>query len=69
MSTESVSIHPGVVDGARRHPKVNTCGNSSLYKRLERQLAGIEKHLEANPKDALSLARVGQIKQILRGGS
>jgi hypothetical protein len=45
--------------------KPNTCKPSSLHKRLERQLQGIQKHLEANPNDKLSLMRVSTIKSIL----
>jgi hypothetical protein len=43
----------------------NTCGNSSLKKRLTRQLSGIMAHLEANPNDNLSRARVDTIKALL----
>lgn len=45
--------------------KPNTCGTSSLHKRMERQLKGIEKHLEQFPNDVLSIARVSAIKAIL----
>lgn len=45
--------------------KKNTCKPSSLHKRLERQLKGIEKHLETNPNDKLSLMRVSTIKSLL----
>lgn len=47
--------------------KANTCKPSSLHKRMQRQLAGIEKHLEVHPRDSLSIARVSRIKSILRG--
>ena len=67
MATKATSIHPGVVDNRRIFPKVNTCGNSSLGARLGRQLAGIEKHLETNPRDSLSQQRVGTIKSLLGG--
>jgi len=43
----------------------NTCANSSLAKRLTRQLAGIMAHLEHNPQDTLSQARASTIKQLL----
>lgn len=66
MANESVGIHPGVKGGKRCYPKVNTCANSSLEKRMMRQLAGIEKHLETNPRDSLSQARVSNIKSRLR---
>lgn len=62
-----ISIHPGVLGGRRIYPIVNTCGNSSQGKRLARQLAGIEKHLEANPRDTLSQQRVSTIKSLLGG--
>jgi ribosomal protein S15P/S13E len=58
------SIHPRVSAGTE---KVNTCANSSLMKRMTRQLAGIEKHLEKHPRDALSQQRVSTIKTILSG--
>lgn len=44
----------------------NTCAPSSLNKRMERQLAGIEKHLEQHPRDLLSVQRVATINGILR---
>jgi ribosomal protein S15P/S13E len=44
----------------------NTCANSSLAKRLNRQLAGIMAHLERHPKDTLSQNRVSTINQLLR---
>jgi len=47
--------------------KPNTCKPSSLHKRLQRQLDGIEKHLEVHPGDRLSIERVTRIKSILRG--
>lgn len=65
MAIDSVGIHPGVKGGRRHFPKVNTCANSSLAKRMQRQLAGIEKHLETNPRDSLSQQRVGTIKSLL----
>ena len=45
---------------------LNTCANSSLQKRLTRQLAGIMAHLEHHPNDKLSLARVATINELLR---
>lgn len=65
--TEQQGIHPGVIGGRRIHPKVNTCANSSLNKRLTRQLAGIEKHLGRHPNDMLSQQRVATIKALLAG--
>jgi hypothetical protein len=50
----------------RTGPKINTCKPSTLNKRLTRQLAGIMAHLEQNPGDQLSLARVSRIKELLR---
>jgi ribosomal protein S15P/S13E len=47
--------------------KNNTCGPSSLHKRLQRQLEGIQKHLEVHPNDNLSRARVSRINELLRG--
>lgn len=61
------SIHPRVSGGRTTSPKVNTCANSSLVKRMTRQLAGIEKHLEQHPRDGLSQQRVSAIKSILSG--
>jgi hypothetical protein len=42
--------------------KVNTCAPSSRQKRLERQLEGIQKHLEQFPDDKLSQARASIIR-------
>ena len=57
-------MHPGVSNGRRHSPKTNTCANRSS-RRLERALAGIEKHLERHPRDAMSVARVAAIKMEL----
>ena len=64
---EDQSIHPRVSGGRTVFAKVNTCANSSLIKRMTRQLAGIEKHLEQHPRDGLSQQRVSVIKAILSG--
>jgi hypothetical protein len=64
---EQQGIHPGVIGGRRVHERVNTCKNSSLVKRMTRQLAGIEKHLERHPNDTLSQQRVATINAILSG--
>lgn len=45
--------------------RTNTCKPSSLHKRMERQLSGIEKHLEVHPNDKMSAARVAVIRGIL----
>lgn len=63
---DSKSIHPGVVNGHRISPKVNTCGNSSTEKRLQRQHAGITKHLIDHPRDVLSLLRLSTITALLK---
>jgi hypothetical protein len=57
MAKESLSIHPGVVAGKRKHPKVNTSAARSS-RRLTMALAGIERHLEEHPSDAMSAARL-----------
>jgi hypothetical protein len=44
----------------------NTCGNSSLQKRLTAQLAGIMAHLVRHPRDTLSQTRVSTIQDLLR---
>jgi hypothetical protein len=43
----------------------NTCANSSLQKRMTRQLAGIMAHLERHPRDVLSQTRVSTIRNLL----
>lgn len=43
-------------------PKKNTCQPSSLQARLQRQLEGIEKHLESYPNDKLSQQRAATIR-------
>jgi hypothetical protein len=45
--------------------KNNTCAPSSYEKRLQRQLAGIEKHLENFPNDKLSQMRAATIRSEL----
>jgi hypothetical protein len=45
--------------------KPNTCQPSSLHSRLERQLAGIEKHLAQFPHDKLSHERAAKIRSQL----
>lgn len=54
-------MHPGVSNGRRHAPKTNTCANRSS-RRLERALAGIEKHLEHHPHDGMSTTRAAIIK-------
>lgn len=44
---------------------VNTCANSSLIKRMQRQLAGVTEHLERHPRDTLSQMRVSTITMLL----
>ena len=60
---KSESIHPRVFFG-RDGVKKNTAKPRSRRK-LERALKGIEKHLEQNPKDAMSQQRVATIKALL----
>ncbi len=43
-------------------PKPNTCAPSSRQIRLERQLEGIQKHLENFPDDKLSQQRAATIR-------
>jgi hypothetical protein len=57
------SIHPRSWPGGSRE-KRNTC-NPRSHRKLERALAGIEKHLEQHPHDGVSAARVAKIKTIL----
>lgn len=40
----------------------NTCKPSSLRARLERQLASLKAHLENNPKDKMTAARINVIE-------
>jgi ribosomal protein S15P/S13E len=49
-----------------KHKVNNTCANSSLAKRLTRQLDGIMAHLERHPRDDLSKTRVSTINDLLR---
>jgi hypothetical protein len=60
-----MSMHPSIEAGRRRFEKVNTCGNSSKSSRLTKQLNGILRHLETNPRDSLSQQRVSTIKSLL----
>ena len=62
MSVNNVSIHPRVW---HRGEKKNTSKPRSTMK-LERALKGIERHLETNPHDSMSRARVAAINNQLR---
>lgn len=48
--------------GKSTKAKPNTCQPSSLHARLERQLAGIEKHLAEFPRDTMSQSRAAKIR-------
>lgn len=61
----SESIHPRAFFGPAGKKK-NTAEPRSK-KRLERAMAGIQKHLEAHPGDGMSRQRVTAIKTILAG--
>lgn len=56
-------IHPRVMYGANGVKK-NTAKSRSRRK-LERALAGIEKHLEAHPQDGMSRQRIATIQALL----
>ena len=57
------SIHPRVYYGANGVKKNTSKPRSRL--KLERALAGIEKHLEAHPRDSIRVGRAEAIKKIL----
>jgi hypothetical protein len=63
VGTNNISIHPrSSVFG--HGPKLNTTKPRSRAK-LERQLRGVEGHLEKHPGDLMSQGRVNIIKAIL----
>jgi hypothetical protein len=63
MRENNISIHPRTsVFG--HGPKLNTAKPTSRRK-LERQLRGIEGHLEKHPDDLMSQGRVNIIKAML----
>jgi hypothetical protein len=58
---ENHSIHLRVVNGRTMYAKVNTC----LGKRPEtiaRAIAGISRHLEAHPHDAMAATRLAKLR-------
>lgn len=48
---ESLSIHPRNWKSTKEGVKKNTCAPSSLHKRMSRMVAGLERHIENNPRD------------------
>lgn len=63
-SRSSLSIHPRFWAGGDKQ-KHNTCGTSSLAKRMRRAIAGMEKHLEQFPQDAACQSRLATARQRL----
>lgn len=61
-----ISIHPHATWNGRRSPPLSTCAPRSVH-RLQRQLAGIAKHLEQHPNDSMSRQRVATIRALLDG--
>jgi hypothetical protein len=55
------SIHPRVVGGVTRHPKVNTSAKPRRETTL-RAIAGIEAHLARFPDDNMSQAHLSALK-------
>jgi hypothetical protein len=64
MTTNGCSIHPRVWGPWKKRAKRNTCAPHSR-KKLERQLAGVERHLENHPGDGMNQARRNIIKAAL----
>lgn len=65
-NTKETSLPSATPQRKHKGLTTNSCGNSSLHKRLTRQLAGIMAHLEVHPNDALSKTRVATINDLLR---
>ncbi len=59
---ESLSIHPRNWKTTGNGVKKNTAGPSSIKKRMEKMMAGLEKHLESNPRDGEAQKRYGNAK-------
>lgn len=61
----ALSIHP------RNWPLIgsgqlrNTCAPSSLGRRLEKQIAGLERHLSSHPKDDAAKTRLANARHRL----
>ena len=64
MKSPNMSIHPHRWDFGGAYVRKNTAKPRSRSK-LERQLKGIEGHLENHPGDHMSRTRVGTIKSAL----
>jgi hypothetical protein len=63
--TKTLSIHPYVKwfgNGRRQIPAPNSCGRKSTTK-LQRALAGLEKHAAEHPRDAVTALRITNIKR------
>jgi hypothetical protein len=61
MASDNRSIHPRNHPGGDRKVS-NTCGNSSLGKRLLRAIAGMERHFEQHPQDSACAMRISNAK-------
>lgn len=59
-------IHPGVVNGKRIFPKSDTCGSKSR-RRVERAIAGVEKHCEAQPNNQVAKTQLANLRTRLAG--
>jgi ribosomal protein S15P/S13E len=64
MPTEAISIHPRA---AKKGEKKNTCGPKSNA-RLIKAVAGLERHLDANPNDAAGQIRLANLNKRINGG-
>ena len=59
-------MHPGVINGRRQYPLVNTSKPRSR-KRLERAIEGWDKHIENHPRDGMAMKCRGNMQERLNG--
>ena len=59
-------MKPGVINGRRQYPSVNTSKPRSR-KRLERAIEGWDKHIENHPRDAMAMKSRANMQERLNG--
>jgi ribosomal protein S15P/S13E len=62
-----MSIHPRNWKSVKDGVKKNTCAPSSIVKRMTKMIAGLEKHLESNPRDVEAQKRLSNAKHRMGG--
>lgn len=62
---EGLARVPATIDSLERARELNTCMPSSLKRRSERALAGIERHLANHPHDDASKQRASVLRKVI----